>query len=179
MAKHNEQTSVVPAVLVLLGVVGVGASIAYTMSTTQAAETQLANQSIDLERATKDTTLQQQGELVAPASWSDKAKGTAALPVERAMAMVVKSLNDDPASATPPPPPPKVPDADAGADGAEVTAEGADGGEATTDAAETATDAAAPEPTEEKPAPPTTPAPKPPTTPAPKPPTAPEVPEAP
>ncbi len=82
MAKHNAETNLVPAALVLLGVVGVGGFIAYTMSTEDAAAAALANQSVDLERPTKDITLQQQGELVAPAAWADKTKGTATVPID-------------------------------------------------------------------------------------------------
>ncbi len=142
MAKHNAESNLVPAALVLLGVVGVGGFIAYTVSTEDAAATALANQSVDLERPTQDITLQQQGELVAPAAWADKTKGTATVPIDRAMQIVVKTLQANPAAASPPPPPPKEPDADAGTEG-DAAAAADDGGETATDGGETATDAGA------------------------------------
>lgn len=142
--KHTEKSSPVPAILVLLGVVGVGGFIAVTNITASAEQAKLENQAIDVERGAKDLKLQQQGELVAPVSWADKGKGTAVIPVERAMAIVVKTLQANPAAATPAPPPPPEPATDAGDDAAS-----ADGGaEATTEAADAgvpAKDGAAPE----------------------------------
>ena len=163
MAKHNAETNLVPAALVLLGVVGVGGFIAYTMSTEDAAAAALANQSVDLERPTKDITLQQQGELVAPAAWADKTKGTATVPIDRAMQIVVKQLQDNPAAASPPTPAPKEPDADAGAEG-DAAAAADDGGAAATDGGEAtaadggaAADAEAPKEQPKAPTPPKAP----------------------
>jgi len=149
-AKHEEKSSPVPAILVALGVVGVAGFIAFTNMTAGAEESKSANQAIDVERPAKDLRLQQQGELVAPAAWADKKKGIATVPVDRAMALVVKQLQDNPAAATPAPPPPPEPAQDADG-GAEAAAEG--------DAAAAATDGAAPEPAPAPKAPTAAPAP--------------------
>lgn len=142
--KHTEKTSPVPAVLVVLGVVGVSAFIAVTKVTASAEQAKLENQAIDIERGAKDLKLQQQGELVAPASWADKSKGTAVIPVDRAMSIVVKTLQANPAAATPAPPPPPEPAADAGDDASAADGEAGDAGAAATDAGAPALDAAAP-----------------------------------
>ncbi|MBE7483922.1 MAG: hypothetical protein HS104_28645 [Polyangiaceae bacterium] len=142
--KHTEKSSPVPAILVLLGVVGVGGFIAVTNFTASAEQAKLENQAIDIERGAKDLRLQQQGELVAPVSWADKGKGTAAIPVERAMSIVVKTLQANPAAATPAPPPPPEPAADAGDDASAADGEAGDAGETAADAGAASTDAGAP-----------------------------------
>lgn len=140
--KHDEKSSPVPAILVLAGLLGVGGFIAFTNMTESAAESKLANESVDIERPAKDLELQQQGELVAPVAWADKTKGTATIPVDRAMDIVVKTLQANPAAATPAPPPPPPVDADAGADG-EAADGGGDGAAADDDGAAASADAAA------------------------------------
>ena len=78
---------------------------------------------------------EQLDKLAAPAAWSDRAKGTVSIPIERAMNLVLTDLKRSPWNATPAPPP------DAGAAPVEAADAGADG--ATADAADAAP---APEP---------------------------------
>ncbi len=175
--KHTEKTSPVPAILVVLGVVGLSGFIAVTKMTASSEQAKLDTQSIDIERGAKDLKLQQQGELVAPVSWAEKSKGTAAIPVDRAMAIVVKTLQQNPAAATPAPPPPPEPAADAGddasatdSDAGDAGAEATEAGAAATDAGGSTADAAAPvapkpPPVLPKPPPVAPPEPAPPTTP--------------
>jgi hypothetical protein len=68
-----------------------------------------------------DAKSQWQKDLEAPAAWAKKGE-TATVPIERAMAIVVKQISENPASATPPQPP-----SDAGAD-ADAAAAAEDGG---------------------------------------------------
>lgn len=84
-----------------------------------------AERAVPAERPVRDLQAEQLGKLNAPAAWADKGKGLIALPVERAMEVVVADLARDPNTATPPQPV----DADAGADAAasaDVTDAGAD-----------------------------------------------------
>ena len=82
-----------------------------------------AERAVPAERPVRDLQAEQLGKLNAPATWADKGKGLVALPVERAMEVVVADLARDPNTATPPQPL----DADAGADAA-ITPEAADAG---------------------------------------------------
>lgn len=84
-----------------------------------------AERAVPAERPVRDLQAEQLGKLNAPAAWADKSKGLVALPVERAMEVVVADLARDPNTATPPAPA----DADAGADAAanaDMTDAGAD-----------------------------------------------------
>jgi hypothetical protein len=66
---------------------------------------------------------EQLDKLSAPAAWADQGKGQVAIPIDRAMGLVLADLKRNPWSATPAPPP------DAGADAAAETApEAADAG---------------------------------------------------
>jgi hypothetical protein len=56
----------------------------------------------DAFRALKKDQLEK---LAAPAAWSDRAKGTVSIPIERAMDLVLKDLKRNPWNATPAPPP--------------------------------------------------------------------------
>ncbi|MBK7579205.1 MAG: hypothetical protein IPI67_03275 [Myxococcales bacterium] len=166
--KTKKQGSLVGAVVVAVGLVGVAGWLTATALAAHAADVKAGEASVDLERPAKDLKFQQQGELVAPVAWADKAKGTATVPVARAMDIVVKTLQENPAAATPAPPPPPEPaaDADAGADAAD--GEGApDAAPTTTDAATSDTDAGAPEPKKLPLSPPPTQPVVPPTPPAP------------
>lgn len=82
-----------------------------------------AERAVPAERPVRDLQADQLGKLNAPATWADKGKGLVALPVERAMEVVVADLARDPNTATPP----QSADADAGADAA-ATADVADAG---------------------------------------------------
>jgi hypothetical protein len=73
-----------------------------------------AERAAPAERPARDLQAEQLGKLNAPPAWADKGKGLIALPVERAMEVVVADLARDPNTATPPQPV----DADAGADAA-------------------------------------------------------------
>jgi hypothetical protein len=55
-------------------------------------------------RAYRDVAAEQRAKLDAPASYIDRAKGTVALPIDRAMELTVEGLKKDPNSATPPAP---------------------------------------------------------------------------
>jgi hypothetical protein len=77
-------------------------------------DTMAAERAAPAERPARDLQAEQLGKLNAPATWADKGKGLIALPVERAMEVVVADLARDPNTATPPQPV----DADAGADAA-------------------------------------------------------------
>jgi len=83
-----------------------------------------AERAAPAERPVRDLQAEQLGKLNAPATWADKGKGLVALPVERAMEVVIADLARDPNTATPPAPV----DADAGADAAstELADAGAD-----------------------------------------------------
>lgn len=141
--EKHEKSSPLPAILILASVVGVGGFMAFTMFNSKNEALTLETQSIERQRTAKDLKLQQQGELVAPAAWADKAKGTATIPVDRAMTMVVKTLQQDPNAATPaPPPPPPAADPDAGAEAA-VTDEA---GAASSDAGAAEAEGGAPKP---------------------------------
>src|SRR5262245_41659710 len=77
---------------------------------------------------------EQLDKLSAPAAWADQSKGHVAIPIDRAMNLVLSDLKQNPWTATPAPPP------DAGAETADAGTETADGG---TEAADAGTDAAA------------------------------------
>jgi hypothetical protein len=185
--KDKVNTGLLGAIAAILTLSVIGVAFAVTALVRNSEDEQLAEKSAGAAQPAIDLKTQQETELTAATAWADKDKGTASVPIDRAMALVVDKIKANPEWATPAPPPPPE---DAGTDGeADASDAGAEGDAETTGAdtdagAETTADAgaqpAAPETPEPK-KPPTTPAPKapaPPTTPAPAPP-APEEPTAP
>ncbi|HYQ14905.1 MAG TPA: hypothetical protein VEQ58_04085, partial [Polyangiaceae bacterium] len=59
---------------------------------------------VSADRVYRDLVAEQRAKLDAPVSYIDRAKGTVALPIERAMEVTVEGLKKDPNSATPPAP---------------------------------------------------------------------------
>jgi len=170
--KDKVNTGLLGAIAAILTLSVIGVAFAVTALVRNSEDEQLAEKSAGAEQPAIDLKNQQETELTAAAAWSDKEKGTASVPIDRAMAIVVDKIKSNPEWATPAPPPPPE---DAGTDGE------ADGGDAGTegDAEATDTDAGAgtemtgdagvePTPAPETPEPKKTPPPSPPTTPAPK-----------
>lgn len=58
----------------------------------------------------------QTASLMAAAHWQDKAKGMVAIPIDRAMSLVLDEYRGDPRAASPPPPEGMVLEVEAGAD---------------------------------------------------------------
>src|SRR6478609_1032917 len=59
---------------------------------------------VSADRVYRDLVNEQRAKLDAPVSYIDRAKGTVALPIDRAMEVTVEGLKRDPNSATPPAP---------------------------------------------------------------------------
>lgn len=100
---------------------------------------QVAEKSLEMRKPYDEMKSTQQADLSAAAAWADKSKGTASVPIDRAMALVVQGVQADPGSATAPAPPPKAA-ADGGDEAAATDADGGDAGAETTDAGPADTD---------------------------------------
>ena len=159
--KDKVNTGLLGAIAAILTLSVIGIAFAVTALVRNSEDEQIAEKSVGAAQPVMDLSKQQESELTAPAAWADKAKGTASVPIDRAMALVVDKIKDNPEWATPAPPP-----KDAGADGDDDAGDaGAEGdAEATdTDAGAESTDDAGAAPTPPEKTEPSTPAPSPPT----------------
>jgi len=129
--KDKINTGLLGAIAAVLTLSVVGIAFAVTALVRSAEDDQVVTKSADAAKPWAEATKLQNDDLTAPAAWADKGKGTASVPIDRAMAIVVEKIQQDPSWATPAPPPPPE---DAGTD--DAAAEGADGGTADDDAGE-------------------------------------------
>lgn len=150
MATEKDKVNVglLGAITAVLALAVVGIAFAVTALVRNAQDEQVAEKSAEAERPAVELRQQQETELTSAAAWADKEKGTASVPIDRAMALVVDKIKANPDWATPAPPPPPE-DAGAGDADAGDTDGGAtdtDGGATDTDGGAAATtDAASPE----------------------------------
>lgn len=133
--KDRVNTGLLGAITAILVLSVLGVSLAVMALVRSAEDEQVLIKSADAEKLKNETLGAQDTELTQPAGWADKAKGTATLPIDRAMGLVVEKIQANPEWATPPAPVVK----DAGSDAETTDAETDAGAE---DAAATATDAA-------------------------------------
>src|SRR5262245_57030928 len=108
MATQSDQTNT--GVVTTIVVVGVFAMITISAMVTAMVRSEKAR--IDAERPTNadlDTVAaldaQQLSRINAPAHWADQPGGKVALPISRAMQLVVDEYRKNPVAASPPPPP--------------------------------------------------------------------------
>jgi hypothetical protein len=140
--KDNVNVGLLGAIAVVLTLSVLVIALGVTALVRSSEDEQVAEKSLDMRKPYDEMKSQQQGDLAAAAAWADKGKGTASVPIDRAMELVVKGVQADPGSATAPAPPPK-PGADAGDDAAAAETDGGEAGTEATDAGAPDTDAAA------------------------------------
>jgi hypothetical protein len=145
--KDNVNTGLLGAIAAVLTLAVLGIALAVTALVRSSEDEQVAIKSEEARKPFDEMKQQQSADLAGNLSWADKNKGTVRVPIDRAMQLVVKGVQEDPNSATAPAPPPKAaPDADGGTEGgAGGSADASDGG---AEAAAAATDAGAGAPSE-------------------------------
>ena len=132
--KDRVNTGLLGTIMAILVLSVAGIALAVTALVRSTADDQVALKSADADKAKNETLQAQDTELTQPAAWADKAKGTASIPIDRAMGLVVDKIRSNPEWATPPAPVVRDAGPDAETSDAEADTGAEDGGANATDA---------------------------------------------